>query len=814
MNPSSFFKPLIPHLIAVGASLVIIFIYFSPTLSGKRLIQSDIIQISGTLKEAIDYQKKTGKEVLWSNSSFAGMPVWRGYGNNILTHFHYFINDILPSPVLLCLLGFIGFYLLLIAFGLNPWLAFAGGLAYTFASFNFISIEAGHINKVYDMALMAPVLAGIVFAFNGKYWTGIGLSTLFVSLHIYYGHFQITYYLIMLIAFYAIFKLVQAIKGKQLPFFFKTSALLIIAALLGVTPNVSKLWTTSEYSKSTTRGGSELSTKEVNKQGLDKEYALQWSNGISETMTLFIPYFYGGSSHEDLGKSSEVYKVLAKNGYKNEAKEFAKSVPLYWGDQPFTAGPVYLGAIVCFLFILGLFIVQSDLKWWITGVTVMAIMLSCGRHIEWFTDIFFSYVPLYDKFRSVTMILCIAQVTFPLIGFLALKEIVEKRISVEKILNGLKWTTIITGGTALFFALLGSVFFDFSSVNDAQTFQRLPDWLQEAIKSDRESVMRMDSLRSLFFVLAAAGLIWTFLKNMIVARTFYMILIALTLIDLAWVDKRYLSNEDFKFKKDYEKQVYVKSAADELILEDKDPNFKVLNYTKGITGDGITSYYHKSLGGYSAIKLRRYQDVIDSCLNKNKQEVINMLNTKYFIGADKQGGEIAQRNPGALGNAWFVSSVRYVKSADEEIKAIQDFNPDMIAIVDEKFKEQLQNKTFSKDSSGKIVETFYSPDKLSYKSKAGSEQLAVFSEIYYQPGWNAYIDGKLTPHVRANYILRAMIIPAGEHSIDFVFEPQSYYLGEKISFGGSAILVIFLLVLIARVVIVSRKEQKQEEPAS
>jgi hypothetical protein len=815
MKSNPFLKSATPHIAAALVFLIILFIYFFPYIDvfhpGKSLIQSDITQITGSLKEANDYQSKTGEEILWSNSGFAGMPVWRGYGNNALNYFHYFTNAILPNPVLLCFIAFIGFYILLKSFKVNDWLSFAGAAAYTFSSFTLISIEAGHINKVYDMALMSPVLAGIVMTYQGRYWLGSAVTALFLSLQIYYGHVQITYYLFILVLFFVIAHFIVSIKTKTVPAFFKASILLVFVAVLSVAPNVSKLWTMSEYVKSTTRGGSELSTQQTEGGGLDKDYAFQWSNGKMETMTIFIPYFYGGSSHEELGKSSNVYKQLAAKGYAQEAKNITKSIPLYWGDQPFTSGPVYFGAIICFLFVLGLFLVKDNTKWWILGATILSIMLSWGKNIEWFTDIFFNYVPLYNKFRSVTMTLSIAQVTVPLLGFLALRNILNGTVSKAEVLDALKKSTMITGGIALFFALFGSAFFDFTSENDAQLSQ-FPKWLMEAIESDRASKLRWDSLRSLFFVAAAAGLIWASVKEKITLRNFYLALSFLILIDLTMVDKRYLNNDDFKVKKNYDKEVFAKTSADETILQDQDPDFRVLNFTKGITSDAVTSYYHKSLGGYSAIKLRRYQDLIDSAISKNNMAVINMLNTKYFIVGDKEtGAEMAQRNPGALGNAWFVSNFKFVKNADEEINAIKNFDPSTTALVDEKFKEQLQGKSFSKDPSDKIELVSYHPNRLSYKYKASNESLAVFSEVYYQPGWNAYIDGKPSPHFRANYILRAMVLPAGKHTIDFKFEPKSYEMGEKISLAGSAFLIIFLLLVFAKEILTYYKNQKNTQ---
>lgn len=810
MKLQGFLKWVAPHFLALVVFLVILFLYFSPTLSGKKLVQSDIIQSTGALKESIEYQKK-GEEVLWSNSGFGGMPVWRGYGSNVIHYVHDFISTILPVPVLLCFLGFAGFYILLKTLRLNNWLSFAGAAAYAFSTFTIISIEVGHINKVFDMVFMAPVIAGFILIYRGRYLPGTAILTLFLSLQIFYSHVQITYYLVIICFIYVITEFIISIREKTVPAFIKSSIFILIACILAVAPNIAKLWTMSEYVKSTTRGGTELvqAGKKEEAGGLSKEYALSWSNSIPETMTLFIPYFYGGSSHENLGTSSNAYQALAKNGYRSEAKEFSRNVPLYWGDQPFTAGPVYIGAIICFLFVLGLFIVKSHLKWWILVTTILAIMLSWGRNLEWFTDIFFYYVPMYNKFRAVTMILSIVQVMLPLLGFLALRDIQLERVSRQEVLNGLKWSTIIMGGIALLFVLMGGAFFDFTSVNDAKL--QLPDWLMNAIVEDRKDRFRLDAFRSLFFVLATAGLTWMWVQDKVRPLAFYLLLSGLIIIDLFMVDKRYLNSDDFKYKTNFEKEIFQTTEADDRILADKDPYFRVFNVTTDPTGDGITSYYHKSLGGYSAIKLRRYQDIIDSALMKNNRAVINMLNTKYFIGRNQQTGEaVAQLNPEAMGNVWFVDGYKLVKNANEELKSLENFNPAQTAIIDERFKDQVQGKTFSKDPEGSIRLTSYHPDKLVYKSKSSKEQLAVFSEIYYQPGWNAYIDGKLVPHFRTDYILRGMVVPAGEHTIEFRFEPKSYFVGKKISLAGSVGLVAFLLVVVGLEVLKKVRNQPSE----
>lgn len=807
---NSFNKNILTHCLLIGIFFVIIYAYFFPVLTGKTLIQTDIIQGIGTIKEAETFQKKTGEEILWSNTSFSGMPVWRGFKTNVIDYFHLLLTKIFPVPVFICILSFIGFYLLLLAYEVNPWLSFAGALAYTFSSFNIISIEAGHINKVFDMALMAPVLAGIVLTFRKRYLYGIPLTILSVALQIFYGHVQITYYLLIIILFYTIGEFIFHLQNKTLKDFVKASLILVICAIIGIAPNISRLWTMSEYSKSTTRGGSELTSKQSKgqKEGLDKDYALSWSYGIMETTTLFIPSVYGGSSHEDLGTDSKTYKTMIRNNVpSSQAKEYIKSMPLYWGDQPFTSGPVYFGAVICFLSVFSFIIIQDRIKWWVLAVSVLAIMLSWGKNFLPLTDIFFNHIPLYNKFRSVTMILTIAQLTFPLLAIVGLQKIITGEITKDKALSGLKIAGIITGGFALFFALLGTSFFNFTSPEDS----RYPEWLVDALIEDRKHSLQMSSLRTFVFVLLSATVIWMFIKDKIKATHVYIAFALIILVDLWSIDKKYLDKDDFKINKNLEKKVFALTKADETILKDTDPDYRVLNLSVNPFSDATTSYHHKSIGGYSAIKLGRYQELIESNLANDSLPmnlaVLNMLNTRYIINADKTTNELfVQRNPEALGNAWFVDTVKVVKNADEELAGLRSFNPSTTALVDKRFEAQLKEIPLVSHPAGTIKLDSYHPNRLEYSSNSPSKGLAVFSEIYYNPGWDVFIDGKPAEHLRADYVLRAMVIPEGQHKIKFVFEPKSYYLGEKISLAGSILLVLSLVGSLGYSFYLKRKE--------
>jgi hypothetical protein len=809
---NSILKKLTPHLIAHLAFILVISIYYAPVFSGKKLLQNDAIQSTGYLKESIDYAKKSNEEILWTNSMFSGMPSWRGYSTNIIKYYHYASTNLISVPILLGYLAFLGFYILLLSIGADYWLSFIGSAAFAFSSFNIISIEAGHTNKVFDMALMAPVIAGIILVYNKKYWVGASITALFLSVHIFYAHYQITYYLIITIVFLGVFELIKNIRQKTIPQFAIGSALLLLAAAIAVGPNISQIWTTKVYSKNTQRSGTELTIgkeqgKDSTSKGLDKDYTFAWSSGKMESMTVFIPYFHGGSSNETLGQNSDTYNALIDNNVpKNDAKSYIKNIPLYWGDQPFTSGPVYFGAIIVFLFVLGLFLVKDGMKWWVLAVTVFAFLLSWGKNFELFNDIFYYNFPLYNKFRSVTMTMAIAQLTFPFLGIAVLVKIVRQEISYNDFFKGLKWSTIICGGVALFFALLGGIFFDFTTENDASLAKQVPEWMMDAIQSDRANKLRSDAFRSLFFVLVTAGLLWAFVKEKIKPTVFYIALSIAVLLDLTLVDKRYLNYDSFKSIKSIEKEAFATTEADDQILQDTDPYYRVVNFTKNPFNDATTSYHHKSIGGYSAIKLGRYQDLIDHQLSKQNMSVYGMLNTKYFIVSDqKTNVPFVQRNPGAMGNAWFVENVTIVKNADEEMKALDSTELRSIAIIDDEFSEGLKGLEFTKDSISFIKLTDYHPNRLTYQSKTSSEQLAVFSEIYYQPGWNAYIDGKLTSHYRANYILRSLRIPAGEHKIEFKFEPQHYFTTEKISMIGSIAFVAFLLLAIVMLVLQNKK---------
>jgi hypothetical protein len=660
---------------------------------------------------------------------------------------------------------------------------------------------------------MAPVMAGIILTMKRKYlWGGI-LTAVFLSLEVKANHPQITYYLAMIVLLYGLFELIQSIRVKELTPFFKAVAVLLVALVFAVLTNLTSLWATWEYGKYTIRGQSELTSNKGNRTtGLDKDYATQWSYGVSETMTLLIPDFHGGSSSAKISTNSKIAEAMKVNGLSDGAISQFTSQPmpfLYWGAQPFTSGPVYVGAIVIFLFFLGLIIVKGPLKWWLLSATVLSILLSWGHNFMGLTDFFLNYVPGYNKFRAVSMILVIAEFTIPLLGILALKEIADRKRDQKRLFQGIQIAFAVSAGIALFFAAFPGMFLDFVGAGDRYMQQQyqFPEWLMQAIRDERQRLLRLDAIRSFVFILLAGGLTWALLFAKIKKEYAFIALTVIILADMFTVNKRYLTNDSFTSGTRVENP-FQPSAADSQIMQDKDPDFRVLNLTTSTFNDAGTSYYHKSLGGYHGAKLRRYQELIDQGIMKEVEvfaksmstdstPVINMLNTRYFIlpGNDKQ--PMAYPNTGALGNAWFVSGVQMVDNADAEIKAVQGFNPATTAVVDKLFADNLKSFTPAKDSTDIISLDTYAANELSYSYRSRNGGLAVFSEIYYPKGWNAYVDGQLTPHFRADYVLRAMVLPAGEHKVTFKFEPAVYAIGEKVSFASSLALLLLVLLLAA-----------------
>lgn len=819
------FRLFLPYAIALIVFILIAYIYASPVLEGKIINQSDISSYQGAAKERDDYKKQTGEESFWTNSMFSGMPttmIGARYSGNFLENIYNYLFWG-PRPASYLILTFISFFLLLLAVGVNPKLSIIGALAFGLCAYNFQILQVGHNSKMVAIALMPMVLAGVVYAYRKKALLGAVLFGFALSFEITAHHPQITFYLAMIILAYGISQLVNAIKNKTLPSFIKTSCFILLATLLAAGTNVNRLWPTWEYTQYTMRGGSELEKANMQgaqtKSGLDKEYATAWSYGIEETPNLLIPNFNGGASGSELSKKSETYKTLKQGGAPN-AEQIIKQMPTYWGQQAFTAGPMYMGAISIFLFVLGLVVIKGSTKWWIAGISLLALLLGWGRHFMWLSSLFFDYVPLYNKFRVPSMILTILQLTIPLLGFYSLNKIFSGDIDKKIVVKGLKISLGITAGFCLLFAVIPSLAGSFVSPTDSQ----YPNWLQQTLPIDRQTMLRNDAFRSLLFILAGALTIWIGYTKKIKLSATFILLGLLIVLDMWNVDKRYLNDSHFVTSHEFSNN-FVLRPVDKTILKDKDPHYRVLDLAVNTFNDSHSSFYHKTIGGYSAAKLQRYQDIIDYHLmpeiqslakalqtgqtlasidsSLQKLSVINMLNTKYIIVAPNSA---PIENSARLGNAWFVEQFRIVNTPDEEILSLKTINPHQTAIIGQDFASIVKDKNISFDTNGIIQLTSYAPNKLSYKTKTDSEQFAVFSEVYYPKGWKAYIDGKPSDLLRTDYILRGMIIPAGEHTVTLEFKPESAYQGALISKISSILLILLLIGSIFQSIRMTRKK--------
>ena len=807
---------LLPHVLILAAFFLLSLFYFIPAYEGKVLNQSDIHQFQGMSKEISDFREKTGKEPLWTNSMFGGMPAYQistVYKANLLRYFYSYLQ-IGKAPASYLFLALLGFYILLLAMGLSRWLSAIGALAFGFSTYFFIILVPGHISKFIAMSYMAPVMAGMILAYRKKLLMGAAVFGLFLSLEVYSNHLQITYYLALIIFLYIIFELVSAIREKTLPSFIKTSVVLLVVGILAAGSDFSRLYTTWEYGKYSTRGKSNLtSSADLKTSGLDKDYATSWSYGKAETFDLLIPDFAGGASEGELSTNSETYKWLSGNGVPN-ARRIIQSMPLYWGPQPSTAGPVYLGAVVIFLFFLGAFLVKGKYKWWLVAVTTLSIMLAWGHNFMPLTSFFLDYVPGYNKFRTVSMTLVMAEFSVPFLGMLALHRLWTDKISREEFLYALKWSLGIVGGICLVFTIIPGLLAQgfYGSIDPQLKDAGYPDQLLQALRNDRESLLRADAFRSLIFVTLSAGLVYFFFTKKLKGYFFLGGMALLVLVDMWSVDKRYLNDNNF-VNKQAAKEPFKPTLADQIIMQDTQKYYRVLNLTVNPFSDASTSYFHKSIGGYHGAKMKRYQELIENQISKNNMSVLDMLNTKYFIVPDKQQGPVPQRNPGALGNAWFVDSIKIVPDANAEMAALTSFNPANLAIVDQKYSSLLKDFTTGRDTVSRIILTSYAPNKLDYAYHASKEQLAVFSEIYYKDGWDAFVDGKPAPHFRVNYVLRAMMLPAGSHQVEFRFEPKAFYTGNKVSLACSSILMIFVLLMLGSALYAELKKKPSPEEA-
>ena len=825
-------KKLLPDLIAILAFVLLSFAYFFPAdIENRILFQHDTAAGAGAGQEVKEYYEQTGERSRWTNSLFGGMPMYQIAPSYDSTKSLQWVQKayqlFLPDYVCLTFMLMLGFYILLRVFGIPVWLAGLGGIMWAFSSYFFILISAGHIWKFITLAYVPPTIAGIVLAYRGKLlWGGI-LTALFVALQITSNHVQMSYYFFFVILFFVGAYFEKAWRTKTLPQFFKASAVLIVAALVGIAANVSNLYHTYAYSKETMRGKSELvQTGDAAKQtssGLDRDYITQWSYGIDETLTLLVPNFKGGASaalsqsETAMSKANPMYSSLYG------------SLTQYFGTQPMTSGPVYVGAFVLFLFVLGCFIVKGPLKWALIGATFFSIVLSWGKNFMPLTDFFIDYVPLYNKFRAVSSILVIAEFTIPLLAIFALKRLLEEPEILKQEKKPLGISLLLTAGIALLLAVApGSIGSGYVPAQEAQMLQNAVN--QQMIPANelsgilanlgemRAELVSSDALRSFIIIGIGCSLLWLYASGKLRSSLTIAGITILCLADMWGVNKRYLNDAQF-VPHSIRTETFTKTNTDELILQDTSLDYRVLNFATSTFDDNNTSYWHKSVGGYHPAKLRRYQEMIEhhispemqaaykaiataggemDSVDANKFRILNMLNTKDFIfPAGQQRQTVPILNPHAYGNAWFVNKVQYVNNANEEIDALDSIIPTETAVVDARFKDVLKGATESyKDSLSSIRLTSYTPNRLTYETNNAQDGIAVFSEIYYPDGWHVTIDGQPAELARADYILRTMHVPAGQHTIEMRFDPTSLHVTEGIAYGALALLVIGIIVAV------------------
>lgn len=783
-------KKILPQISIIAIFLILSIGLFPSAFSGKVVNQPDMLSFKGIGTDATELRKETGEIAVWTNSSFSGMPtyIWGGapfVGNKLRTLQKWGIMLGMPSPPAKFFAAFLCFFILTLVLKINPWIGLIGSLAFGLCTYNFLISEAGHSSKFQAIIYFPLIAAGVMLVYRSKYLLGSMLFGLGLGLDIMAGHIQMTYYFGICMGIYVLAQLVYSIRENEIAKFGKASLILFIPMILALGANTSKLWTSYEYMKETIRGPQLLEAAAGDsKSGLNKAYVFDWSHGIAESISFIIPGAFGGGSAEPMDKSYATYKDLKKKGVGTAG---LKSAPLYWGDMPFTSGPIYFGAIAWLLFVFGALMVKGRLKWWLLATTVLITMLSWGKNLMWFNELFYNYFPMYDKFRSVNSILTVLQFTVPMLGVLALSELVSEKLDREAALKKLYVTLGIVGGFILVFGLFGGAFLDFSGSNDARL--ESSGYNMAAILSDRKMMLRGDAMRSLLYVLLAGGLLWALIKEKFIKKNsiIFGILAFLMIFDLGGVGKRYLNNDNFVKVKKF-KDNFAPREADKQILQDKDLSYRVFDMSISTFNSNRASNHHKTIGGYHAAKLRRYQDLIEKQIGTGNQKVLDMLNAKYFITREQQ----VQQNPGALGNAWFVKNIQDVSTNNEEMDALSDFDPKETAIINSEFKNYLGG--FSGGTAeGTIKLNTLKPNNLTYTSNSATEQLAVFSEVIYKPnesgGWQSFIDGKPADHIRANYVLRAMKIPAGEHTIEFKFMPPSYYTGEVISLICSLLLI-------------------------
>lgn len=797
-----------PHLIAIAIMVSICVAYFSPQLSGKVISADDSNAFIGASHENMKYEKQEGRTILWTNSMFGGMPMYQIHPSsdgNFIAHFNKPLRLFFGSSIGIFIAAFLCFYIMVVTLGGDYKLGIIGAIAFGLTTNNIILWEAGHATKLVTLSYLSLILSGIILIFRNKYLLGSILFTIGLALDLGANHIQMTYYFAICLVVFWIIKCIQKIKEQKVAELLKINGVLAVCTILAILTTSTNYLSTFEYQKDTMRGDPILTAKvdeeakpmsSSETDGLAWEYAMQWSNGVEDIFASIIPGIVGGGSGEIIKDDGALRRAGMQKGQR---------APLYWGSLPFTSGPIYFGAILVFLFFLGAFILKGPLKWWLVFAILLTTFLSMGKHFPSINEFFFYNFPLFNKFRAPNSILGVTAFFVATMGVFTLKEIFQNKINKEDTLKYLKISGGITAGFCLLVAIMGDGLFSIGNDGDARLAEQYGALFVDALNEDRLSLMKSDAWRSFLFIGLAIATIWLFVLGKVKNNIALILIGALILVDLWGVDRRYINKDSFT-KKSSQSNLFAPRPVDQQILRDPDLSYRVLDLSVNTFNSAQTSYYHQTIGGYSAAKLQRYQDIIDYHISKNNSEVFDMLNTRYIIDQKQQ----LQRNPRALGNAWFVEDIKKVSTPNEEIESLNGFKADSTAIVlDKEFDNYVGN--FNPKKNGTIELTKYVPDRLEYKSNTSSEQFAVFSEIWYGPdkGWKAYIDNKEVPFVRANYVLRGMKIPAGEHKIEFKFQPTSYTIGKTAATISSIIILLFIGFGIYK--LVNGKEEELED---
>ena len=785
------------HFFVVVFFIIAALAYFSPVLQGKVMYQHDIAQYTGMAKEQNDFRKSKDQEPYWTNSAFGGMPTYQlgaNYPHNYIKKLDRVIR-FLPRPADYLFLYFIGFYILLCCLKVDYKLAIVGALAFGFSTYLIIILGAGHNAKAHALAYLPVLLAGIVLVFREKYIWGFVLTALAMALEITANHYQMTYYFMLLVLVLGVVYLIYAIKEKQLKHFFISVGILLLAVTLGIAANATGLMATKEYADWSTRGKSELTinpdgSPKEDTGGLSKGYITNWSYGITESLNLFVPRLFGGGSQENLGQNSKSFNYLIDKGLpRSSALDFVSGLPLYWGEQPGTSGPAYLGAVIFFLFILGLFLVKGKHKWWLLFGSLLSLVLSWGKNFSILTDFMIDYFPLYDKFRAVSSIQIVLELCVPILAILALKKLFKDKVAQADKMRSLTLSAAIILGLGVVLFIFKGAFHFVGAADDNLRMTGL-EQLPEMLRLDRKSVYTSDLLRSLAFALGTALLIWLYLKEKLKMNFLIIAIGVLVVVDLVGVDLRYVNNDNFVSKRKM-LEPFQESAADKIIAKDNGV-FRVFDQTDGFDS-AKTAYFHQSITGYHAAKPAGMQDLFDFHVYNGNMSILNMMNIKYVIRKDQEGNSFPIENPNANGNAWFISQLKPVVNADAEIMALDSLDTKNVAVINSSNFKDISPFEYQVDSTASISLVDYEPNHLTYSSKNSNEGVAVFSEMYYKNGWNAYIDGKQSDYFKVNYVLRALNVPSGEHKIEFKFEPNVVVVGSKITLASTILLGLVIV---------------------